>query len=161
MLDKIKGLSILKNIFKILQNKSKLLMLKYNKKLSDKLDIKLKDYQYHNLLVKLNNKFNLNIKDTAITNLELNNENINEILKDMSKIEFKSLKYLNISNNDLKDINILEKINCKKLEKLDLSFNLISDINILEKVNFKELKEIYFYKNFILSNIKILAKSKF
>ena len=35
---------------------------------------------------------------------------------------------------------LLEKVNFKELKELDLSLNDIYDINILEKVNFKELK---------------------
>ena len=35
-----------------------------------------------------------------------------------------------------------EKVNSKELKELNLSYNDISDINILEKVNFKELKEL-------------------
>ena len=47
------------------------------------------------------------------------------------------------------------------MEVLDLSENNISDINILEKVNFKELKELYLGHNNFISDIKILEKVKF
>ena len=52
------------------------------------------------------------------------------------------MEELNISNNQISEINILEKVNFKGLKELNLSSNEISDINILEKVNFKELKEL-------------------
>ena len=52
----------------------------------------------------------------------------------------KELQELNLSFNEISNINILEKVNFKKLKELDLSENNISDINILEKIDFKELK---------------------
>ena len=54
----------------------------------------------------------------------------------------------NILNNKDENkilINIIKVF--KNLEKLDLSENEISDINILENVNFKELKELYLKNN--------------
>ena len=49
---------------------------------------------------------------------------------------------MNLSNNEISDINVLEKVNFKELKELYLSYNKISDISVLEKVNFKELKEL-------------------
>ena len=46
------------------------------------------------------------------------------------------------------------------MEELDLSYNEISDINILEKVNFKELKELDLRYNKIDENQKNLIISK-
>ena len=66
----------------------------------------------------------------------------NEGLKDLCQIEFKELKELNLTVNQISDINIFERVNFKELNKLDLRGNKISDINILEKVNFKELKQL-------------------
>ena len=47
---------------------------------------------------------------------------------------------------------MLEKVNFKRLNKLDLSYNEISDINILEKVNFKELNKLDLVNNNISKN---------
>ena len=73
---------------------------------------------------------------------------------------FKNIRSLNLTNNNISDINILEKIKFEKLEKLYLDNNKISDINILEKVRFKELKELYLNGNNI-TNIEILEKVNF
>ena len=73
---------------------------------------------------------------------------------------FKNIKILNLTNNNISDINILEKIKFEKLEKLYLDNNKISDIKILEKVRFKELKELYLNGNNI-TNIEILEKVNF
>ena len=137
------------------------------------------------LLNEFNKKYNLNIKDIKIEELELNSKYIgDEGLKDLVKIEFKELKklYLNdnnianidalknakfenlkildLGNNKITDINILEKVNFKGLKELILDNNKISDINILEKVNFKELKILKLFKNNI-SDFKVLDKLKF
>ena len=53
-----------------------------------------------------------------------------------------------------------EKVKFEELKKIDLSSNNISDINILEKVKFKELKGLYLYENNI-SDIKVLENVKF
>ena len=87
---------------------------------------------------------------------------IDECENDMSYIShtFKNIKILNLTNNNLSDINILEKMQLENLEKLCLDNNKISDINILEKVKYKELKELYLNGNNI-SNIEILEKVNF
>ena len=95
-------------------------------------------------LKEMNQKFNLDIKDIEIKELNLEDKNLgNEIFEYLKRIEFKELKELNLFNNKISDIKVLEKVKFEKLEILDLSWNQISDINILEKVNFKELKELY------------------
>ena len=100
------------------------------------------------LLKEFNNKYHTNIKDTNINKLDLSRKNLgNEGLNDLCKIEFKELKELNLSYNNISDIKVLEKAKFDKLEILDLGDNQISDINILEKVNFKELKELNLYNN--------------
>ena len=78
----------------------------------------------------------------------------------LSEISNEELKELNLNFNKISDINILEKVNFKELKELNLSDNKISDINILEKVNFKELKELNLSGNKI-SDINILEKVNF
>ena len=73
---------------------------------------------------------------------------------------FINIRVLNLTNNNIPDINILEKVKFEKLEKLCLDNNKISDINILEKVKLKNLKEVYLNGNNI-SNIEILEKVNF
>ena len=69
------------------------------------------------------------------------------------------------SNYDLSDINTLEKVNFKELKELDLSWNNITDIKVLEKANFEKLEKLLLFGNNIdenkfASTIEIL-KSRF
>jgi len=113
------------------------------------------------LLQEFNNKYNDNIPDTKINELDLSKRNLgSEVLNDLSKIDFKELEDLYLFGNNISDIKVLEKVKFDKLELLDLCSNQISDINILEKVNFKELKKLYLFNNKI-SDIKVLEKVKF
>ena len=140
MLDNVKSKYILKEIFQKMKNKRKLNIIKYNKWIMIKLDINIEEFEIYITLKEFNNKYNTNIEDIDIKELNLSERKMgNERLKDLVKIKFKELKELNISLNNISNINILEKINFKELKKLNLSLNKISDINILEKVNFKEL----------------------
>ena len=124
MLDNVKSKYIVKEIFENIKNKRKLNIIKYNKRIMIKSDINKKDFEIYITLKEFNNKYNINIEDIDIKELNLSN------------------RY--VGNEDLKD---LVKINFNKLEELDLRFNNISDINILEKVNFKKLKKLYLNKN--------------
>ena len=100
-----------------------------------------------------NEKYNTNIEDIDIKELKLKEQYIgDEGLKDLVKINFNNLKELDLSQNNISDINILEQVDFKKLEILYLHGNKISDINILAKVDFKELKVLYLSYNKI-SNI--------
>ena len=88
MLDKIRSLKILNIIFRNIRKKSKLNILKYNKKIQDKLNIDMKDFKDFKLLKELNQKFNLDIKDTEVTRLNLSCKNIgknSEIMKYLKK----------------------------------------------------------------------------
>ena len=113
------------------------------------------------LIQEFNTKYELNIKDKNITELNLGFKNIGEEgLKELCKIEFKELKELNLFGNNIWDIKVLEKVKFEKLKILDLRHNLISDIRVLEKVNFNQLKELFLSFNNI-SDIKVLEKVKF
>ena len=62
-------------------------------------------------LKEFKDKYNLNIKDTKVNDLELKWKGLgNEGLKDLCTIKFKNLKRLNVLGNYISDINILEKI---------------------------------------------------
>ena len=113
------------------------------------------------VLNEYNKKYNLDIKDINIEKLDLSSKNIgNEGLEYLSKIEFKKLKNLDLSNNNISNISALKSIKFKNLEILDLSNNKISDIDVLEKVSFKGLKELNLNNNKI-TNINILEKVNF
>jgi len=161
MLDKVKSKYILKEIFEMIKNKRKLNIIKYNKRITVKLNINKIDFEIYIPLKKYNDKYNTNIEDIDIKELNLIGRKIgNEGLKDFVTIKFKKLKELNLSLNNISDINILQKVNIKELKELYLSWNKISDINILQKVNFKELNILDLSDNQI-SDINILEKVNF
>ena len=120
MLDNLKSKYILKEILEKIKNKRKLNIIKYNKIIKAKLNINKEDFEIYIALKDFNDKYETNIEDIDIKELNLNKEYI--------------------GNEGLKDYLI--EIKFKQLNKLDFSYNEISDINILEKINFKELKEL-------------------
>ena len=63
MLNNIKSIKILNIILGLLKKRLKLKLLKYNKKMRNKLNIAKEDYEQFILLKEMNLKFNLNIKD--------------------------------------------------------------------------------------------------
>ena len=158
MLNEIKSIMVLKMIFKNLKRRIELKILKYSKKMKDKLNIHLKNYQDFQLIKELNQKFNLKIKDIDIELWDIQDKNLeNEIFKYFNKIEFYELREINLNENKISNLNDLEKAKLKKLETLSLRKNEISDINVLEKVNLKNLKQLYLDHNNI-SDITILKK---
>ena len=70
----------------------------------------------------------------------------------MEKIKFHQLKALDLSDNQISDINVFKEVNFPKLKKLNLCYNNISNINVLERVNFKELKDLNLSYNNINKN---------
>ena len=161
MLDNVESKYIVKEIFENINNKRKLNIIEYNKRIKIKLDIDNKDFEIYITLKEFNDKYKINIEDIDIKELILDGEYIgNEVLNELGKINFKELKILFLDNNNISNIKVLEKVKFEKLEVLYLSRNEISDINILEKVNFKELKELYLGNNKI-SDIEVLEKVKF
>ena len=74
MFTKIKSKLILSYIFDNLRKRVKLKIVKHNKLLTEKLNIKVKDYlQYYNLK-EFNKIYKLNIEDIDVDELELNNK---------------------------------------------------------------------------------------
>ena len=133
MLDKVKSKYILKKILEMIKNKRKLNIIKYNKIIKAKLNINKEDFEIYITLKEFNNEYKTNIEDIDIRELNFKGKYIeNEGLKDLAKINFKELKELNLSYNEISDISVLEKVNFKELKELDLSYNKISDINALE-----------------------------
>ena len=54
---------ILKEIFENIKNKRKLNIIKYNKRIKDKLNINKKDYEIYITLREFNDIYNINIKE--------------------------------------------------------------------------------------------------
>ena len=124
--------------------------------------IELNNKNDKKILKEFNEKYQLNIPDTKVNEINLIGKLIgNEGLKDLVNIEFKELEELYLNMNNISEIKELEKAKFEKLQILTLSGNEISDINVLEKVNFKELKFLYLLNNKNISDIKILGNVKF
>ena len=113
MLDNVNSKYILQEIFGKLEIIRKLKIVKYNKRIKAKLDIKKEDYEILLLPLKeFNNKYNTNIEDIFIQELNLSQMYIgNEGLNDLAKIKFKKIKILDLSENNISYIDILEKLN--------------------------------------------------
>ena len=110
----------MKAIFKNIHNKIKLKIIKYNKNMLRRLDVKIENFKIYETLKEFNEQLKLNIIDIDIKEL-----------------------YLKYKNVGTKELEILKNVNFKELQKLDLSNNEISDIKVLENVNFKELQTLY------------------
>ena len=114
-----------------------------------------------NSLKEFNEKFDTNIIDTKIDEINLDSKDAGEeTLKYLSKIEFTDLKKLYLNKGEIFNIKLLKDSKFEFLEILNLSRNKISDINILENVNLRELKELNLSRNTI-SDINVLEKVKF
>ena len=114
-----------------------------------------------NSLKEFNEKFDTNIIDTKIDEINFDSKDAGEeTLKYLSKIEFTDLKKLYLKEGEIFNIKLLKDSKFEFLEILNLSRNKISDINILENVNLRELKELNLSRNTI-SDINVLEKVKF
>ena len=67
-------------------------------------------------------------------------------------MNFKELNELDLSDNNISDINVLKKVKFEKLKKLDLSRNDISDITVFKVASFKKLKKLNLSYNEIDEN---------
>ena len=91
MLDKVKNKYILKEIFESIKNKRKLNIIKYNKRIKSELDITKEDFEIYITLKEFNNKYNTNIEDIDIKELNLSDRYIkNEGLRDLVKLNLKN-----------------------------------------------------------------------
>ena len=161
MLKTIKSNFIIKTIFKNIHNKIKLKIIKYNKNMLQRLDIKIENFKIYETLKEFNEQLKLNIIDIDIKELDLQFKDIgNKELEILKNVNFKELQKLDLRHNAISDIKVLENVNFKELQKLDLRVNKISDIKVLENVNFKELKILDLSYNKI-SDIKVLENVNF
>ena len=147
MLNKVRSIKILNIILVTLKKRIELKLLKYNKKIMNKLNINKEDFEQFILLKEMNLKFSLDIKDIDIKELDLRNKALEiDIIDYLTKIKFNKLKALNFEKNKISDIRGLENVKFEKLEELYLGENNISNIDVLEKENFKELKILGWWK---------------
>ena len=77
------------------------------------------------------------------------------------EINLENIKYLNLSNLDLKNIDFLQNNSFKNLTSLDLSNNKIQDISIFENIPFIGLKILNLSHNHITKGLKVLKKEFF
>ena len=117
MLNKVKSIKVLNIIFGVLKKRIELKLLKYNKKIMYKLNIKKEDFEQFISLKEMNLKFNLVIKDIDIKELNLENKNLdNNIIEYLANIKFNKLKVLNFQKNSISDIRGLEKVKIRKFK---------------------------------------------
>ena len=148
MLNKVRSEKILNIILGALKKRIELKLLKYNKKMRNKLNLIKEDFEEFILLKEMNLRFNLDIKDIDIKEINLEKKKLDDtIIEYLNQIKFNKLTVLNLKKNHITDIKIFENVNFEKLEILNLGYNKVSDINKLDKVNFKELKELFLNKN--------------
>ena len=111
MLDNIRSIKILNIILQIITKRKELNIFKKNKKMMNKLNIKKEDFEQFLILKEINLKFNLDIKDIDIKELNLGNKNLeNDVIDYLTKIKFNRLKVLNFEKNNISDIKGLENI---------------------------------------------------
>ena len=147
MLKNIKSSYILKQIFGNIINKKKLKLIKYDKKISDKMDITLQNYK-DEFFKEFNTKFDIKLADINNQLLNLKNKKVeNAKLDFLSKVKFESLNALYLNNNEITEIKAIEKVSYKGIKYLNLSGNKITDIEPITKANFAELKILYLMNN--------------
>ena len=88
------------NIFKNIKNRIKMNIIKYNKKIQNKLYITKEDFEIYASLKDFNEVFNLNIRDIDIEELDLSMKITDiETLKYLNIVKFKGLKSLFLKDN--------------------------------------------------------------
>ena len=102
MLENVKSLYISEMLFQYLKNKRKLKIIKYNKKMQNKLKITKKDFQAYKSLKEFNEQFLTNIEDIDIKELNLGKKYFgDEGLNLLGEIKFINLKSLNLELNEI------------------------------------------------------------
>lgn len=96
----------------------------------------------------------MQLEKLALSNNKIKNIDI------LANTQFKLLRELKLSNNNLSNISILSKVKFPKLKSLILSNNNIIDIDCLQNVNFPILFELKLSNNRI-KNIDVFKKIRF
>ena len=80
--------------------------------------------------------------------LFLSKKNLNDInIISLSMIKFNQLKEIDLSENEIRDIEPISKMSLPFLEFLNLSFNRINNIKPLGEINSKKLKYLFIQNN--------------
>ena len=107
-----------------------------------------------------NNKLNIKLTGKEVK-IDLNNKNIGSVeLNLLSGVDFKDLEEINLSHNNISDIEPLK--NFKKLKNIDLSFNKINNINSLKRISKinNKLEKIKLNNNMI-KDVEIIKENIF
>ena len=108
----------------------------------------------------LQQKFLIDLNGDEIK-LSLRNRNLgDEGFKLISKIQFKRLKEIDVSKNNIQNIEPLNNMNLPHLEYINMSENAIQDVKPLAELNSKKLKEICLQENNI-NDFKAFLNSQF
>ena len=164
-----KDIEDLKNIIKYPPNDNDYIKNEYNINNQDIMDNNINKDDKKKLLNKLdslkkkvlgyfNNKLNIFLTGKEVI-INLNGKNIQNIdLSILSNIEFNNLNEINLSHNNLSNIEPL--INFTQLKTIDLSFNKIIDIKGINKIleKNKQIKNINLSYNDI-NNIEVLKEN--
>ena len=115
------------------------------------------------ILKELKEKYNLAINGNEKELIIKNNKKLDEKgLELISKIQFKNLEELTISECGIKNVSPLKNMNLSRLRKFDLSINEIENINtIFEDSVYPHLTEIVLNQNKINNFESIMDKNKF
>ena len=141
------------NIVNSLKKNEENIQIKYENKMKNN-EKKILEY--------LNTKLQLDLKGDEIR-LDLNNQDISpNDLTLFSLIEFPNLESINLSNNELSDINVLNNFDLSKIKAIDLSYNKIKDLSPLKDIsNTAQNLEKLFLNNNNITNADILKKQYF
>ena len=125
MLTNIKSKFLLIKIFSNIKERIKLKIVKHNKKILNQLNISKENFIVFESLKVFNKRFGADIRDIEIEELDLRNKKITSAeFEYFDAIKFKRLRYLDLSDNRIRDIDLLEKVDLKLLNYLDLGKNI-------------------------------------
>lgn len=136
-----------------------------NKRNSKELDVMIhsleKSHKIQQQAIKgLHDKFKIDLNGNEQRLLLRRAHLFDEGLKLISKIKFQNLKDMNISANNIDNIEPFNNMNLPFLEFINLSQNNIREIRPLAELNSKKIKEIFLQENSI-EDFSPLLKSEF
>ena len=91
-------------------------------------------------------KYISQIRFNQLKEIDISGNNINNI-EPFKFMSLPFLEFLNLSNNEIKDLDPIENLDSKNLQYLFLHINNISNIEILEKVDFPKVKILRLEEN--------------
>lgn len=127
------------------------------------MSLRNKNNNFEKLLIDyINDKYNTELTGEEI-NVDLSGKKIgNEGLKMLTQINFINLESLNLSRNEISNLEPLQDFKLMKVKKIDLSYNNITDISPLEEA-IKKMPRLVNLKlnNNLLQNVDVIKKGAF